>query len=197
MAKLLQAERKAEINYFCLAVTNTRKIYRRAQRVKPWIRWATEAKDHISFHSCQLRVGKWGYSSHRLTKQQTVGKTLPGLMSFDLNEPILPCNQIGIVEVLQPTWVLLLTMSIPLWQQCTHCLCCKVQIIWNWFSSILHWVRCTKFGLHSHQISLAHYICFSVNSRCVALKACCLWNTTMSPGADKILWGHRAHINCL
>lgn len=112
-------------------------------------------------------------------------------------EPILPCNQIGIVEVLQPTWVLLLTMSIPLWQQCTHCLCCKVQIIWNWFSSILHWVRCTKFGLHSHQISLAHYICFSVNSRCVTLKACCLWNTTMSPGAGKILWGHRAHINCL
>ncbi len=42
----------------------------------------------------------------------------------------------------QPTWVLLLTMSIPLWLQCTHLLmyfqqdnapCHKAQIISDWF----------------------------------------------------------------
>ncbi len=63
----------------------------------------------------------------------------------------------------QPTWVLLLTMSIPLWLQCTHLLMATS-------SSIMHHVTKLKSyqtgflymtmsslysnGLHSHQISI-------------------------------------------
>ncbi len=63
----------------------------------------------------------------------------------------------------QPTWVLLLTMSIPLWLQCTHLLMANSSRIMHHITKIkssqtgfLNMTMSSLYsnGLHSHQISI-------------------------------------------
>ncbi len=70
---------------------------------------------------------------------------------------------LSIVETPQPTWVLLLTMSIPLWLQCTHLLMATSSRIMHHAtklkSSLTGFLNMTMSslysnGLHSHQISI-------------------------------------------
>ncbi len=107
---------------------------RRMDRLEPWSRWAPAAEDHTGCRSCQIRTGHGGYNSHRFTKigQQKMVKTLPGLMSLDFccNIQMLGSvfgvknmkawihhvlsQRFRLVKTSQSTWVLFLTMSIPL-----------------------------------------------------------------------------------
>lgn len=45
-----------------------RNASRNTQQEKPWDWWVTTAENHIKFHSCQPKMGIWGYSRYWLAK---------------------------------------------------------------------------------------------------------------------------------
>ncbi len=69
MGRLVRDDRKATVTQITIRYNQgMQNTSLNAQHVEPWSWWATAAEDHTGCRCCQLRTGKGGYNSHRITK---------------------------------------------------------------------------------------------------------------------------------